>query len=961
MQNNNLEGELAIDFDSWSKLDVFSLAINHFSGLLPPSIGNISSLRHLYLGGNNLRGRIPNEIGRLVRLQYLYLELNSFEGVFPVNLSHCVDIRNISMYSNDLQGELPTDFSSWSKLDRFDLRLNHFTGSIPPAIGNSSLRVLYLADNYLVGRIPFNLPAKLETLDLSTNRLSGTVPLQLYNNSFLYALSLTENELVGTLPTYLGFTLPKLQKFFVGLNKLSGPIPPSIVNATNLVILDIPGNNITGPIPNNLGSLFNLQSLDLGYNPLGESMQPGDLSFFKSLINCTHLEDLGLDWSNLRGQLPNSIVNLSTSMEELYLYGNHIYGSIPREIGKLVNLRVLHLRYNLLNGTIPESVGKLSKLGELDLSKNNISGSIPTSIGNFTKLVSLYLENNMLQGSLPTQLFNISTLEHLHLANNKLSSVIPDEVVLSSHCLYLNLSNNLFTGPLPSNIGTFKQLVQLDFSYNKLTGVIPATLDGCLMLEEVSIVGNHFQGKIPSSFKALKNLAFLDLSNNNISGSIPSFFDGFQMIFLNLSHNRLGGQVSEKGLFSNFSAFSVTGNLELCGGIQALHLPACPVKVSRNKKKALSSKMILILVLVPLSILLACLALIFYRRRNSKKLKDPIPVLMGNQYPKFSYQDLLLATNGFSPNSLLGEGRYGSVYKGVLESVELIVAVKVLNVEVRGANKSFLVECETLRNIRHRNLIKIITACSSIDHKGNDFKALVFEFMTNGSLDSWLHPSPHHQHQGNERNLNLLQRLNIAIDVALGVDYLHHHSHASIIHSDIKPSNILLDEDFVAHIGDFGLARFSFATTGNVEEAKMNSTGVCGTVGYVPPEYGMFVKISREGDVYSYGILVLEMFSGKRPIESNILREGSNNLHDYVRKALPRVMEIADPRILLDQEEHDSIVGQPSSKATMEDCLASIFQVGILCSEESPSKRIDISVAIKKLQVARDKLLQGGQ
>ncbi|XP_074333843.1 uncharacterized protein LOC141671471 [Apium graveolens] len=963
LQNNHLEGELAIDFASWSKLDVFSLANNHFSGLISPSIGNMSSLRYLYLNDNNLWGSIPNEIGRLVRLQYLYLDLNSFQGAFPVNLSHCVDIRDISMPGNNLEGELPTDFSSWSKLDVFHLGSNHFTGPIPSSIGNiSSLRVLFLGGNNLVGRIPFDVSnlAKLEVLVLSVNSLSGMVPLQLFNNSFLYAVGLARNELEGTFPPDFGFTLPKLQKFVVAENRFSGQLPASIVNASNLVILDITENNITGSIPNSFGSLSNIEFLSLGRNPLGDNMRPITWSCFNSLANCTHLKVLGLQKTSLAGQLPNLIVNLSTTMEQLFLTGNDIYGSIPREIGKLKNMRILSLSDNLLKGTIPESMRELSKLGALVLHDNNISGSIPTSIGNLTQLVFFSLDNNMLQGNIPPQLFNISTLENLYLSKNKLSGVIPDEIVFSSHCLHLDLSLNLFTGSLPYQIGRLKQLARLDVSNNKLTGDLPATLGGCVMLEELHMAGNSFQGKIPSSFKALKNLAFLDLSNNNFSGSIPSFFDGLLMIFLNLSHNNLGGQVSKKGLFSNVSAFSIIGNLELCGGIQVLNLPACPAKVSRNKKNALSSRMILILVLVPLSILLACLASIFYRRRNSKKLKDPIPILKGSQYPKLSYQDLLLATNGFSPNSLLGEGRYGSVYKGVLESGELIVAVKVLNVEVRGANKSFLAECEMLRNIRHRNLIKIITACSSIDYKGNDFKALVFELLTNGSLDSWLHPSPN-QHQGNERNLTLLQRLNIAIDIAQGIHYLHHHSHASIIHSDIKPSNILLDEDFIAHIGDFGLARFSFATS-DINQAQMSSTGVRGTVGYVPPEYGLCGEISTEGDVYSYGILLLEMFSGKRPTESSILMDNNKDLHDYVRKALPqRLMEIVDPQIVLGHEEHGSNVNKLHRRDLMEVCVASVFEVGILCSGETPQKRIEISVAITLLHVARDKFLQCGQ
>nr|XP_017241375.1 PREDICTED: probable LRR receptor-like serine/threonine-protein kinase At3g47570 isoform X2 [Daucus carota subsp. sativus] len=684
------------------------------------------------------------------------------------------------------------------------------------------------------------------------------------------------------------------------------------------IIFDIIDNCIVGPIPNNLGSLTNLQRLSLSHNPLGDNMRYNDWTFFDSLVNCSRLKRLGLGRTSLRGELPNSIANLSTTLEELYMYGNYIYGSIPHEIGELVNMIHLNFRDNFLTGSIPQSIGRLSKLGGLYLYGNNISGAIPTSISNMTHLVDLYLYDNVLQGSIPAELFNISTLEEVSIANNRLGGAIPNEILFLSHCIRLSLSQNLFSGPLPSNIGSLKQLVALFVSYNKLRGNIPATLGDCVMLEFLYMEGNLFKGNIPSSFKALKSLAFLDLSDNNISGSIPSFFNGFQLIkFLNLSHNKLEGEVPTEGQFSNVSAFSVAGNLELCGGIQALHLVACPRKVSRHKKKEFSPRIILIVVLVPLGMLFFFLALIYYRRRNSKKLNDPIPILKEDQYPKLSYQDLLLATNEFSPNNLLGQGRYGSVYKGVLESVEHILAVKVLNIEIHGANKTFLSECETLRHIRHRNLIKIITACSSTDFKGNDFKALVFEFMTNGSVDNWLHPSP--SDQGNARNLTLLQRLNISIDVAVGVDYLHHHSHASIIHCDLKPSNVLLDDDLVARIGDFGLARFCFPTTSDINQSQMSSSGVRGTIGYVPPEYGMGGEISTEGDVYSYGIFLLEMFSGKRPTCSSTLLDNNNSLHDYVRKALPhRVMNIVDSRIIIDLDDHGLRTNQSYNKAALE-------------------------------------------
>ncbi|KAL1834385.1 hypothetical protein ACET3Z_004036 [Daucus carota] len=991
------------------RVTALNLSSLGLAGTLSPHIGNLSFLRRIYLYENRLNGFIPNDIGRLFRLKTLSMGNNSFQGGFPADLHRCTNIRFINLHNNNLQGELAIDLASWSQLYFFAVGKNHFTGSIPPSIGNtSSLRALYLNNNNFEGNLPTRFASwskldfinlinnhisgsippsignvsslrsihldfnnlrgiipyelgrlfRLENLSLGHNYFQGMIPLPLFNISSLYIVGLNDNMLQGTLPSDLGFTLPKLQGFFVGGNKLSGPFPPSVVNASNLVIFEITENSIVGPIPNNLGSLINLNWLALGHNPLGDNMRHNDWRFFNSLVNCTHLKTLALHDASLRGELPNSIANLSTTLEDLYMYGNYIYGSIPHGIGKYTNMIHLDFGDNFLTGSIPQSIGRLSKLGRLVLHGNNISGAIPTSISNITHLVDLYLDNNVLQGNIPAELFNISTLEQVFLAHNQLGGAIPDEILFLSHCIRLDLSRNLFTGPLPSNIGSLKQLVLLSVSYNKLRGDIPATLGDCVMLEFLYMEGNLFQGKIPSSFKALKSLAFLDLSENNISGSIPSFFDGFQLIkFLNLSHNKLEGEVPTEGQFSNMSAFSVAGNLELCGGIPALHLVACPRKVSRHKKVAFAPRIILIVVLVPLGVLFSCLALISYQRRNSKKLNDRVPVLKDDQYPKLSYQDLLLATNEFSPDNLLGQGRYSSVYKGVLESVEHILAVKVLNIEIHGANKTFLAECETLRHIRHRNLIKIITACSSTDFKGNDFKALVFEFMTNGSVDNWLHPSP--SDQGNERNLTLLQRVNISIDVALGMDYLHHHSHASIIHCDLKPSNVLLDDDLVAHISDFGLARFYFATTSDINQSQMSSTGVRGTIGYVPPEYGMGGEISAEGDVYSYGIFLLEMFSGKRPTCSSTLLDNNNSLHDYVRKALPhRVMNIVDPRIIIDLDDHGLTTNQSYKKAALEACLASIFQVGILCSLEMPKERIDIGIAIKQLHAARDKLLQ---
>ncbi|XP_042755505.1 probable LRR receptor-like serine/threonine-protein kinase At3g47570 [Lactuca sativa] len=204
-----------------------------------------------------------------------------------------------------------------------------------------------------------------------------------------------------------------------------------------------------------------------------------------------------------------------------------------------------------------------------------------------------------------------------------------------------------------------------------------------------------------------------------------------------------------------------------------------------------------------------------------KKKSQPSQSSRGERFMKVSYSQLLKATNGFSQANLIGEGGFGSIYKGVLDDHDdTIVAIKVVHLQNQGAHRSFIAECEVWRSIQHRNLVKIITSCSSVVFQGNDFKALVYEFMPNGSLHDWLHSS------ATTSRLNLFQRINILIDVASALDYLHNHCQPSILHCDLKPSNILLDDDMVAHVGDFGLARF-LGTNSN----QKSTSGIRGTIG----------------------------------------------------------------------------------------------------------------------------------
>ncbi|GKE38361.1 kinase-like domain-containing protein [Tanacetum coccineum] len=234
--------------------------------------------------------------------------------------------------------------------------------------------------------------------------------------------------------------------------------------------------------------------------------------------------------------------------------------------------------------------------------------------------------------------------------------------------------------------------------------------------------------------------------------------------------------------------------------------------------------------------------------------------------------------------------------------------VKVLHLQNRGALKSFLAECEAWRNIRHRNLLKIITSCSSVDFRGNDFKALVYEFMPNGSVHDWLHSSA--------ITSKLRQRITILKDVATPLDYPHIRCQTTIVHSDLKPSNILLDDDMVAHVGDFGLARLL-----GTDLNQNSSTGVKGTIGYAPLVWYRS-EMTSSGDVYNFGILLLEVMTGKKPTDG-MFNEGLS-LHKFAYMALPdHAVDVID---------NDAIVLQSTetNAKKVEECLAATINI-MLC------------------------------
>ncbi|CAI8588387.1 unnamed protein product [Vicia faba] len=852
----------------------------------------------LTLDGSELHGSLSPYVGNLTFLKILYLRNNSFFGEIPQELGQLLHLQQLFLTNNSFAGNL-------SSLMRFTCASNNIQGDIPQEICLlKNLSILLLENN-----------------------LHGTLPLNTFNN------------------------LPNLQKFEIGGNHFSGPIT-SMMNASAIALFDISGNHFAGQVPS-LGSLKYLQYLNLEDNNLGNNSTE-DLEFLKSLTNCRILYGVSIATNNFGGILPNTIGNLSTELKLLFLGNNMISGQIPSELGCLVGLILLSMGGNQFEGNIPATFGMFQKMQVLVLNENKLSGDIPHFISNLSQLYHLELHHNIFGGNIPPSIGSCQKLQYLDLSQNKLKGTIPLEVFnLLSLTNLLDLSHNSLSGSLPGEVGMLKNIDKLDVSNNHLSGDIPISIGECVSLEYLLLQGNSFNGTIPSSLAFLKGLLYLDLSKNRLSGSIPDVIQNISGLkHLNISFNMLEGKVPTNGVFGNASQVAMIGNNKLCGGILQMRLPPCSIK---DMKHTRHHKIMLVVVGVLSFLLIFSIFLTIYwmRKRNQERSFDSPTI---DQLDKVSYRDLHRGTGGFSITNLIGSGSFGSVYKGNLVSEDNFVAIKVLNLQKKGAHKSFILECNALKNIRHRNLVKIITCCSSSDYKGQEFKALVFDYMKNGSLEEWLHPEI--LNAENQATLDLTHRVNIITDVALALHYLHQECEQLIIHCDLKPSNVLLDDDMVAHVSDFGIARLVSVIEGTSHK-ETSTIGIKGTIGYAPPEYGMGCEVSACGDMYSFGILMLEMFTGRRP--TNEVFENGQNLHNYVATSFPdKVLKILDPRLVSRvvtekiQDENCEIL-----IPNVEECLISLLRIGLLCSMESPRERMNIVEVTRELSIIKNTSLAG--
>ncbi|RHN41098.1 putative protein kinase RLK-Pelle-LRR-XII-1 family [Medicago truncatula] len=755
---------------------------------------------------------------------------------------------------------------------------------------------------------------KLELLYLYNNSLSGSIPSKIFNLSSLTDLEVNQNSLSGTLPSNTGYSLPNLHNLHLYQNNFVGNIPNNIFNSSKLIVFQLDDNEFSGTLPNTaFGDLGLLESFNIDTNNLTieDSHQ-----FFTSLTNCRYLKYLELSGNHI-SNLPKSIGNLTSEFFSAESCG--IDGNIPQEVGNMTNLLLLSIFGNNISGPIPGTFKGLQKLQYLDLSSNGLQGSFIEEFCEMKSVGELYLDNNKLSGVLPTCLGNMTSIIRLYIGSNSLNSKIPSSLWSVIDILELDLSSNAFIGNLPTEIGNLRAIILLDLSRNQISSNIPTTISSLQTLQNLSLADNKLNGSIPKSLAQMVSLISLDLSQNMLTGVIPKSLESLLYLQnINFSYNRLQGEIPNGGRFKNFTAQSFMHNDALCGDPR-LQVPTCGKQVKKwSMEKKLIFKCILPIV-VSVILVVACIILLKHnkRKKNETTLERGLSTLGAPR--RISYYEIVQATNGFNESNFLGRGGFGSVYHGKLLDGEMI-AVKVIDLQSEAKSKSFDVECNAMRNLRHRNLVKIISSCSNLD-----FKSLVMEFMSNGSVDKWLY--------SNNYCLSFLQRLNIMIDVASALEYLHLGSSMPVVHCDLKPSNVLLDENMVAHVSDFGIAKL-------MDEGQSKThTQTLATVGYLAPEYGSKGIVSVKGDVYSYGIMLMEIFTRRKPTDDMFVAELS--LKTWISGSLPNsIMEVMDSNLVqITGDQIDYILTH----------MSSIFSLALSCCEDSPEARINMADVIATL------------
>ncbi|KAH7554647.1 hypothetical protein JRO89_XS12G0252700 [Xanthoceras sorbifolium] len=640
---------------------------------------------------------------------------------------------------------------------------------------------------------------------------------------------------------------------------LSGKLAPELGQLSNMTILDVMWKNISGSIPKEIGNLASLNLLLLSGNQLSGPL-PDELGFLSKLII------FNLEQNQISGPLPKSFADLQ-NIQHFHLNNNNISGQIPPELSSLRQLVHLLMDNNNLSGRLPPELSKMPNLAILQLDSNNFQGTrIPVSYNNMPKLLKLSLRNCSLQGEIP----DFSSIPGL---------------------LFLDLSSNQLTGSIPTN-KLSENITTIVLSNKKLIGPIPSNFSGLPHLQRLSLENNALSGNIPSdswqniNFSATATLT-LDFRNNslmNISGSLnppanvsmrlegnpvcsrANELNVIQLCGLKIGDDEIYGSSNDSNVNVTCQSYSCpfSDNYEYVPESPVSCFCAAPLGVGlllRSPSISNFRPYIYRDTFDPYQLLNFTL-LGPYADVVLSPLKSVAKIPINAVSVKgFSFIELEEATGGFSVTTQIGQGGYGKVYKGILANGTVVAIKRAQQGSLQG-QKEFLTEIELLSRLHHRNLVSLVGYCDE-----DAEQMLVYEFMPHGSLQDILNARL-------KDPLSFSMRLHIALGSAKGILYLHTEADPPIIHRDIKANNILLDSKFTAKVSDFGIS--ILAPVPNVKgDVGHVSTAVRGTPGYLDPEYFLTHQLTEKSDVYSLGIVFLELLTGMQPISHgrNIVRE----------------------------------------------------------------------------------------
>ncbi|GAB4841750.1 Receptor protein kinase CLAVATA1 [Ancistrocladus abbreviatus] len=875
-------------------------------GTLPPEIGMLDKLESLALVADNLTGEVPLAILNLTALKFLNISGNNFSGKFPGEIAmKIVDIEKIDVYNNDFSGPLPVELSGLRKLKYLHLGGNYFTGEIPASYSEiHSLEFLGLNGNGLTGKIPASLSrlSNLAYLYLGYfNTFSGGIPPEFGSLTSLQILDMASCNLTGVIPSTLS-GLKQLNTLYLQENNLTGLIPSELSGLVSLMSLDLSNNRFIGEIPESFYQLRNLTLLNVFRNNLRGQIPP----FIGDLPN---LEVLQLWENNFTFELPENL-GRSGRLKILDVTMNHLTGLIPRDLCRGGKLQMLILMQNYFFGPIPEELGDCKSLERIRLAKNFLNGSIPAGIFNLPAVDLIELSDNYFSGELPAEMANDNVGEVL-LSNNWITGGIPPAIgnLTSLHKIELQL--NQFNGEIPPEIFNLKQLTWLNISANNISGEIPAEIGRCLLLISIDFSRNNLDGEIPRTIGNLKVLSSLNLSRNRLTGEIPIEIVSINgsLSVLDLSYNDLYGKIPIAGDFSNSSFI---GNPNLCYP-QRRQCPVCQnpsqsSKLHRIKTSFSSSRAIIIAIALITLILLSIVTVLTHRR---KKLEDARSwKLTAFQRLDFNAEDVLEC---LKEENVIGKGGAGIVYRGTMPDGNDVAIKKLVNCGgYRRHDHGFSAEIQTLGKIRHRNIVRLLGYVSN-----KETNLLLYEYMTNGSLGEMLHGSK-------GAYLQWETRYRIAVEAAKGLCYLHHDCSPLIVHRDVKSNNILLDEDFEAHVADFGLAKFL-----RDADASECMSSIAGSYGYIAPEYAYTLKVDEKSDVYSFGVVLLELITGRKPVGE--FGDGVDIVR-WVRKTQSEISQPSDAASVLAILD-SRLTSYPLSS------VVNMFKIAMLCVEDEGKDR----------------------